>query len=148
MFTYTLKDSARIWWNSQKVGSILDYEDLKAKFRSRFSLQKKFTKTHLAVHNIKQRQGERTRAFITRYTNDTLQILGLHEEQQISGFVYGLRTRSLVEHLSTDLPSTYKGLMEKTYTWVEAREFVKKSKGNSRYREGHKKLQATFKDVR
>ncbi|GKF29480.1 hypothetical protein Tco_0095822 [Tanacetum coccineum] len=32
------------------------------------------------------------------------------------------RTRSLVEHLSTDLPSTYKGLMEKTYTWVDARE--------------------------
>ncbi|GJS14872.1 hypothetical protein Tco_0409344 [Tanacetum coccineum] len=32
MFTYTLKDSARIWWNSQRAGSILDYEDLKAKF--------------------------------------------------------------------------------------------------------------------
>ncbi|GKB91178.1 hypothetical protein Tco_0963450 [Tanacetum coccineum] len=32
MFTYTLKDSARIWWNSQKAGSILNYEDLKAKF--------------------------------------------------------------------------------------------------------------------
>ncbi|GKD47809.1 hypothetical protein Tco_1276785, partial [Tanacetum coccineum] len=31
-------------------------------------------------------------------------------------------TRSLIEHLSTDLPSTYKGLMEKTYTWIEARE--------------------------
>ncbi|GKD91400.1 hypothetical protein Tco_1366907, partial [Tanacetum coccineum] len=57
MFTYTLKDSARIWWNSQKAG-----------------------------------------------------------------FVHGLRTRILVEHLSTDPPSTYKGLMEKTYTWVEARE--------------------------
>ncbi|GKB10703.1 hypothetical protein Tco_0844626 [Tanacetum coccineum] len=37
MFTYTLKDSARIWWNSQKASSILDYEDLKAKFRSHFS---------------------------------------------------------------------------------------------------------------
>ncbi|GJZ72268.1 hypothetical protein Tco_0636119 [Tanacetum coccineum] len=32
MFTYTLKDSARIWCNSQKAGSNLDYEDLKAKF--------------------------------------------------------------------------------------------------------------------
>ncbi|GJV22496.1 retrovirus-related pol polyprotein from transposon TNT 1-94 [Tanacetum coccineum] len=94
MFTYTLKDSARIWWNSQKA----------------------------VVHNIKQREGESTRAFITRYIDDTLQILGLHEEQRISSFVHGLRTRSLVEHLSTDLPSTYKGLMEKTYTWVEARE--------------------------
>ncbi|GJR30592.1 reverse transcriptase domain-containing protein [Tanacetum coccineum] len=79
MFTYTLKDSARIWWNSQKTGIILDYEDLKAKFRSHFSQQKKFTKTHLAVHNIKQRENE-------------------------------------------NLPLTYKGLMEKTYTWVEARE--------------------------
>ncbi|GJY27792.1 hypothetical protein Tco_0403559 [Tanacetum coccineum] len=51
-----------------------------------------------------------------------LTILGLHEDKHISGFVHGLRTRSLVEHLPTDLPSTYKGLMEKTYTWIEARE--------------------------
>ncbi|GKD35133.1 reverse transcriptase domain-containing protein [Tanacetum coccineum] len=122
MFTYTLKDSARIWWSSQKAGSILDYKDLMAKFRSHFSQQKKFTKTHLAVHNFKQREGESTRAFITRYTDDTLQILSLHKEQRISVFVHSLRTRSLVEHLSTDLPSTYKGLIEKTYTWVEARE--------------------------
>ncbi|GJT10553.1 reverse transcriptase domain-containing protein [Tanacetum coccineum] len=122
MFIYTLKDSACIRWNSKKTCSILNYEDLKAKFWSHFSQQKKFTKTHLAVHNIKQREGESTRAFITRYTDDTLQILGLHEEQRISSFVYGLRTKSLVEHLSTYLPYTYKGLMEKTYTWIEARE--------------------------
>ncbi|GKC08123.1 hypothetical protein Tco_0999733 [Tanacetum coccineum] len=99
MFTYTLKDSARIWWNSKKIGSILKYEDLKAKFR---------------------------------YTDDTLQILGLHEEQRISSFIHGLRTRSLVEHLSTDLPSTYKGLMEKTYTWVEAREVATNGASNDR----------------
>ncbi|GJY24800.1 hypothetical protein Tco_0398458 [Tanacetum coccineum] len=74
MFTYTLKDSARIWWNSQKASSILDYKDLKAKFQSYFS------------------------------------------------FVHGLRMRRLVEHVSTDLPPTYKCLMEKTYTWVKARE--------------------------
>ncbi|GKA50283.1 hypothetical protein Tco_0743356 [Tanacetum coccineum] len=93
MFTYTLKDSTRIWWNSQK-----------------------------AVHSIKQREGDSVRSFATRYTDDTLQILVLHEDQRISGFVHGLRTRNLVEHLSTNLSSTYKGLMEKTYTWIEARE--------------------------
>nr|GEW59889.1 reverse transcriptase domain-containing protein [Tanacetum cinerariifolium] len=32
--------------------------------------------------------------------------------------------RNLFEHLFTNLPSTYKGLMEKTYTWIEAREFA------------------------
>nr|GEU91859.1 reverse transcriptase domain-containing protein [Tanacetum cinerariifolium] len=41
MLTYNLKDSARIWWNSQKAGSILNYEDLKAKFRSQFYQQKR-----------------------------------------------------------------------------------------------------------
>ncbi|GJU09974.1 gypsy type transposase, partial [Tanacetum coccineum] len=143
MFTYTLKDSARIWWNSQKTGSILNYEDLKAKFRSHFNQQKKFTKTHLAVHNIKQREGKSTRAFVTRYTNDTLQILGLHEEQRISGFVHGLRTRSLVKHLSTDLPSTYKGLMEKIYTWIEAREVATNGTPNDR-REIFKKVKEVF----
>nr|GEY78557.1 hypothetical protein [Tanacetum cinerariifolium] len=103
-------------------GSILNYEDLKVKFRSHFSQQKKFTKTHLAVHNIKHRAGESTRAFVTRYMDDTLEILGLRKEQRISGFVHGLKTRSLVEFLSMDLPITYKGLMEKTYTWIEAKE--------------------------
>ncbi|GKD74696.1 hypothetical protein Tco_1332978, partial [Tanacetum coccineum] len=62
--------------------------------------------------------------------DDTLQILGLHEDQRISGFVHGLRTRKLVEHLSTDLPSTYKGLMEKTYTWIEAREVATNETSN------------------
>ncbi|GJT21475.1 hypothetical protein Tco_0891412 [Tanacetum coccineum] len=72
--------------------------------------------THLAVHNIKQREGKSVRAFTARYTDDTLQILGLHEDQRIFGFVQGLRTRNLVKHLSTDLSSTYKDLMEKIYT--------------------------------
>ncbi|GKD76074.1 hypothetical protein Tco_1334356, partial [Tanacetum coccineum] len=115
MFTYTLKDSARIWLNSQKAGSIINYEDLKAKFWPLFSHQKK-------------------------YTNDTLQILGLHEEHRISGFVHGLRTRSLVEFLSTDLPTTYKGLMEKTYTWIEAREVATNGTPN-----GHRESFDRFK---
>ncbi|GJY71666.1 hypothetical protein Tco_0475369 [Tanacetum coccineum] len=89
----------------------------------RMGQQKRFTKTHLAVHIIKQREGESVKAFTTRYTNDTLQILGLHEDQRIFGFVHGLRTRNLVEHLSTDLSSTYKGLMERTYTWIEAKSY-------------------------
>nr|GEW01740.1 hypothetical protein [Tanacetum cinerariifolium] len=124
--------SARIRWNSHKAGSILNYNDLKAKFRSHFSQQKRFTKAHLAVHIIKQREGESVRAFATRYTDDTLQILGLHEDQRIFSFVHGLRTRNLVEHLSTYLPSTYKGLMEKTYIWIEAREVATNGASNDR----------------
>nr|GEW01654.1 hypothetical protein [Tanacetum cinerariifolium] len=76
----------------------------------------------MEIHNIKQREGESVRDFAARYTDDTWQILGLHEDQRISGFVHGLKARNLVEHLSIYLLSTYKGLIEKTYTWIEARE--------------------------
>ncbi|GJX02884.1 reverse transcriptase domain-containing protein [Tanacetum coccineum] len=146
MFTYTLKNSAKIWWNSQKASSIIDYEDLKAKFRSHFSQQKKFTKTHLAVHNIKQRESKSTRAFITIYIDDTLHILGLHENQRILSFVHGLRTRSLVEHLSTDLPSTYKGLIENTYTWVKEKE-VATNGASSDQRDSFESLSMSPKEI-
>ncbi|GKC24244.1 zinc finger, CCHC-type containing protein [Tanacetum coccineum] len=65
--------------------------------------------------------GQVSQAPMSNY-DDTLHILGLHKEQRIFGFVHGLKTRSLMEFLSTDLPTTYKGLMEKTYTWIEAKE--------------------------
>ncbi|GJS36636.1 NADH-plastoquinone oxidoreductase subunit 7 [Tanacetum coccineum] len=102
-------------------------------------------KTHLAIHNIKQREGVSVRAFATSYTDDTLQILGLHEDQRISGFVHGLIKRNLVEHLSTDLPSTYKGLMEKTYTWIEAREVATNRAPNDR-RDNFKRSRKSSRD--
>ncbi|GJV56518.1 reverse transcriptase domain-containing protein [Tanacetum coccineum] len=75
MFIYTLKDFARIWWNGQKACSILNYEDLKA-----------------------------------RYINDTLKILGLHEEQRISGFVHELRYRIEEAVKSRQLAHLVKGI--------------------------------------
>ncbi|GKC16226.1 hypothetical protein Tco_1013008, partial [Tanacetum coccineum] len=90
-----------------------------------------------------QRQRERVVEFediqMERYTDDTLQTLGLHKEQCISGFIYGLRTRSLVEFLSIDLQTTYKGLMEKNYTWIEARE-VATNRAPNDHREGSNRI--------
>ncbi|GKC63536.1 hypothetical protein Tco_1096134, partial [Tanacetum coccineum] len=130
-------------YNGKKASKIANYKDFKAKFWSYFSQHKKFTKTHLVVHNIKYRDGESTRAFVTRYIDDTLQILGLHEEQRIFGFVHGLKTRSLVEFLFTDLTTTYKGLIEKTYTWIEVKE-VSTIRAHNDHKEGFDKFSKGF----
>nr|GEV71213.1 reverse transcriptase domain-containing protein [Tanacetum cinerariifolium] len=60
------------------------------------------------------------------------QILGLHEEHHIFGFVHGFNIRSLVEFLFTDLLATYKGLMEKIYTWIEAKDVATNEASNGR----------------
>ncbi|GJV75460.1 reverse transcriptase domain-containing protein [Tanacetum coccineum] len=56
-----------------------------------------------------------------------------------------LRTRSLVEHLFINLPSTYKGLLEKTYTWVEAREVATNGALNDRRDNFKRKLPSLSK---
>ncbi|GKD32753.1 hypothetical protein Tco_1248262, partial [Tanacetum coccineum] len=72
----------------------------------------------------------RSLPYVHLYTDDTMHILGLHEEQRISGFVHGLKIRSLVESLSTYLLTTYNGQMEKTYTWIEAKEVATNGASN------------------
>ncbi|GKD88516.1 reverse transcriptase domain-containing protein, partial [Tanacetum coccineum] len=91
MFVYILKDAARIWWNSLPKGVVLNYEDLKRRFRTYFNQQKKQTKTHFVVNGIKRKEGESVRAFTTRYTDETAQISKLNEKQRIAGFVHGVK---------------------------------------------------------
>nr|XP_043619716.1 uncharacterized protein LOC122591515 [Erigeron canadensis] len=122
MFALTLKDLARVWLDSQPEGSIVNFEDLKTKFRSHFNQQRKYKKMHLEAHNIKRRDNESIRQFITRYTDETTLMKGLSENQKILGFVHGLRFQPLVEFLSTDLPQEYKVLMDKTYTFLVGKE--------------------------
>nr|XP_043626061.1 uncharacterized protein LOC122597515 [Erigeron canadensis] len=122
MFALTLKDLARVWLDAQPEGSIVSFEDLKAKFRSHFSQQRKFKKMHLEAHNIKRRENESIRQFITRYMDETALMKGLSENQKILGFVHGLRFQPLVEFLSTDLPQEYTVLMDKTYTFLVGKE--------------------------
>nr|GEU44093.1 hypothetical protein [Tanacetum cinerariifolium] len=54
----------------------------------------------------------------------------------------------LAAHLGrnkSDLPTTYKGLMEKTYTWIEAREMATNETHNDR-RENFERLRKSYRD--
>lgn len=121
-FSWVLKGDAREWYNALPRRSIVGFSDLKAKFRAQFYQQKKHRKTHVSVHNIKQREGEGTRSFISRYTNETQEIAELPESQRVSGLIHGLRTIALIEHLSVDLPKTYNDLKNKALIWLDLKE--------------------------
>ncbi|GKC70930.1 reverse transcriptase domain-containing protein, partial [Tanacetum coccineum] len=127
MFVYILKDTARVWWNGLPKGVVKYYEDLKRRFRTHFKQQKKQTKTYLAI-DIKRREGESIQAFITQYTEKTAQITRLNEDQRIAGFIHGVKITSQVKFMSTKLPESYDGLMEKVYSWLQVEETASKGK--------------------
>ncbi|GJT97196.1 reverse transcriptase domain-containing protein [Tanacetum coccineum] len=122
------EDTTRVWWNSLPKGVVENYEDLKRRFRSRFKQHKKQTKTHLAINGIKRKEGESVRAFITRYTDETAQITRLNEDQRIAGFIHGVKIKSLVKFVSTELPESYDGLIEKVYSLLQAEETASEGK--------------------
>ncbi|XP_071714739.1 uncharacterized protein [Rutidosis leptorrhynchoides] len=121
-FSYMLKVDGRVWFDSLPKDFVASFDDLKRQFKSKFSQQKRHKKNHVAAHGIKQKDSEGSRAFLTRYTNETQQIPHLLESQKISGLLYGSRVRPLIEHLSRDLPITYEALLEKAYIWQDAKE--------------------------
>nr|XP_043626158.1 uncharacterized protein LOC122597649 [Erigeron canadensis] len=122
MFAMTLKDAARAWLESLPTGSIVSFDDLKTKFRSYFGQQRKYKKMHLEAHDIKRRDNESVRQFMTRYTDETALMKGLNENKKISGFVHGLRFQPLIEFLSRDLPEEYTTLMDRTHIWLVGKE--------------------------
>nr|GEX68220.1 hypothetical protein [Tanacetum cinerariifolium] len=57
------------------------------------------------------------------------------------------QARSLVEFLSNDLPTTYKGLIEKTYTWIEAKEVATIGAPNDTKRGFTTSIKASLKTI-
>ncbi|GJX46531.1 hypothetical protein Tco_0271721 [Tanacetum coccineum] len=83
---------------------------------------------YLATNEIKKREGQSVRAFITRYTDETAQITRLNEDQRIAGFVHRVNIKSLVKFISTELPEGYNEHMEKEYSWLQAEETASKGR--------------------
>ncbi|XP_071718335.1 uncharacterized protein [Rutidosis leptorrhynchoides] len=137
--SYMLKSDARIWFDSLAKDSVSSFEELKRHFKSKFSQQKRHKKNHVAAHSIRHKEHEATRAFLSRYTDETQQIAGLPETQRISGLLYGCRARSLVEHLTRDLPDNYEKLLDRAYVWLDAKEtpetFTYEDQSNSKQKE-------------
>nr|GEY04853.1 hypothetical protein [Tanacetum cinerariifolium] len=71
---------------------------------------------------IKAQKSERqvNRVYIDR--GSSCKVIYEHCFLKLKPSIKSLGTRSLVELLSTDLPTTYKGLIEKTYTCIKAKE--------------------------
>nr|XP_043611655.1 uncharacterized protein LOC122583301 [Erigeron canadensis] len=122
MFRYALEGDAREWLKSVTKGSISSFEDLKEKFRARFSKQKKHKKIYVATHGVKQKETEPCRTFLDRFTTETEDIMDLPESQRISALLHGLRRRRLVEFLYKDLPKTYEAVQKRAYVYLDARD--------------------------
>ena len=71
-FPTMLKGAARIWFSRLTLGSISTFKELNAQFTSHFIEGHRYKKSTAYLMNIKQREDETLRSYITRFNNEAL----------------------------------------------------------------------------
>ena len=90
-FPTTLKGATIIWFSRLTPNSIGTFKELSAQFTLHFIGGHKYKKSTTCLMNIKQRENETLRSYITRFNKEALLIDKADEKILIAAFTNGLR---------------------------------------------------------
>ncbi|XP_023734606.1 uncharacterized protein LOC111882474 [Lactuca sativa] len=124
-FPCTLTGNAGKWFKSLRLGSILNFEQLKYFFLNNFMQLRKGKGDANSMMMFKQREGESTRSYYNRLTLATLNVPG-HEEFLVTGaFAQGLLLGPLSKNMQGIVPRSREKLkfrVEKYLIKIEGEE--------------------------
>ena len=89
-FPTTLKGPTRIWFNRLTPNSISSFKELSTQFASHFIEGHKYKKSTTCLMNIKQREDEMLRSYITRFNKEALLIDEANDKILVAAFTNGL----------------------------------------------------------
>ncbi|GJX16196.1 reverse transcriptase domain-containing protein [Tanacetum coccineum] len=84
------------------------------KFLTHYLQQKRYTKDPVELHQVKQRERESTKAFIERFTSESLLFKGAPKLMRIFGFMHGITHPGLIKRLNDNIPKTVDEMMSVT----------------------------------
>ncbi|XP_021999218.1 uncharacterized protein LOC110896087 [Helianthus annuus] len=113
LFVQTLTSAARIWFDNLLIGQIVSWKDLREKFLTHFSQQRRSIRDTSDVMNIWRHDDENLEDFITRYNKEVLEIGGVHEQLIRAQFKYAVRCDDMIKVLSgtEGLPKSWEKVM-------------------------------------
>ncbi|XP_022015045.1 uncharacterized protein LOC110914550 [Helianthus annuus] len=121
LFVQTLTGPARIWFDNLPIGQIESWKDLREKFLTHFSQQRRSIRDTSDVMNIWRRDDESLEDFITRYNKEVLEIGGVHEQLIRTQFKYAVRCDDMIKVLSgtEGLPKSWEKIMAATKVYAQ-----------------------------
>ena len=89
-FPITLKGPARIWFSRLMPNSISSFKKLSAQFALHFIGGHRYKKFTACLMNLKQREDETLRSYITRFNKEALSIDEADDKILVAVFTNGL----------------------------------------------------------
>ncbi|XP_050242528.1 uncharacterized protein LOC126691547 [Quercus robur] len=132
VFPTTLKGPAKVWFSRLTPNSINTFKELSALFTSHFICGHRYKKSTACLMNIKQREDETLRAYITRFNKETLSIDKADDKILIAAFTSGLRKGKFLFSLYKNDPKTMTNVLYKATKYMnaeDARKGLRRGKG-------------------
>ena len=105
-FPTTLKGPARIWFNRLTPNSINTFKELSVQFTLHFIGGHRYKRSTACLMNIKQREDETLRSYITRFNKEAHAIDEVDDKILITTFTNGLRKGKFLFSLYKNDPKT------------------------------------------
>uniref|UniRef100_A0A2N9GBC9 Integrase catalytic domain-containing protein n=1 Tax=Fagus sylvatica TaxID=28930 RepID=A0A2N9GBC9_FAGSY len=110
-FPTTLKGPARVWFKKITSGSVGSFAQLSHLFFNHFIGGQRYGRPTTHLLNIKQKEGETLRSYVTRFNKETLLVDGADDKVVLTAFISGLQAGDFLFSVYKDPPSTMTEMM-------------------------------------
>ena len=119
-FPTTLRGLVRIWFSRLTPNSISSFKELSAQFASHFIGGHRYKKSTACLMNIKQREDETLRSYITRFNKEVLSIDETDDKIFVVAFTNGLRKGKFLFSLYKNDSKTMSGVLYRATKYMNA----------------------------
>uniref|UniRef100_A0A2N9IUL1 Retrotransposon gag domain-containing protein n=1 Tax=Fagus sylvatica TaxID=28930 RepID=A0A2N9IUL1_FAGSY len=110
-FPTTLKGPARIWFKKLIPGSVGSFAQLSRSFFNHFIGGQRCGRPTTHLLNVKQREGETLRSYLTRFNKETLLVDGADDKVVLTAFISGLQSGDFLFSVYKDPPTSMSEMM-------------------------------------
>ena len=140
-FPTTLNGPARIWFSRLTLNSISTFKQLNAQFASHFIRRYRYKKSIACLMNIKQREDETLRSYITHFNKEALSIDEADNKILVVAFTNGLRKGKFLFSLYKNDPKTIADVLYRATNYMNVEDALLAREEKPKKRERHEETQ-------
>jgi hypothetical protein len=133
-FPTTLKGPIRIWFKKLTPGSVGSFAQLSHSFFNHFISGQRYGRPTTHLLNVKRKEGETFRSYLTRFNKETLLVDGADDKVVLTAFISGLQLGDFLFLVYKDPPTS---MLEMMYEALQARDSALGKKRKNEYEDRH-----------
>ena len=134
-FPTTLKGLARVWFSKLTPNTVSIFKKLSGYFVTHFIGGQRYKRSLASLLNIKQREDESLRSYVTRFNKEVLLIVEANNKVLVIAFTNGLQSREFLFSIYKNDLKTMANMLYKATKYMNAEDAVITRKGRLKKRE-------------